>query len=172
MRYPNLAEIIRFHPYHIDTFAGFGDVTTELLVAGIRGDEELRTEELNKIARYASIPAGVIMCPHLIKLGRFRYRHIVMVGELEDNLDIIKGQQEASSRHSCVFMDYGLEDEYKEFFIDFIKGYATYGRYLGIKEKIDQTLMFIENEKRKPRGLSGLRTAQKGGMDNVKQGRG
>ena len=168
MRYPNLAEIIRFHPYHIDTFAGFGEVTTELLVAGIKGDEDLRIDELSKIARYAGISMGIITCPLLIKLDRFRYRHIVMVGELENNLDIIKGTQETCSNHSRIFMESGLQHDYREFFIDFIKGCATYGRYLGIKEKIDQTLMFMENEKRRPRGLSGLKPAQQGGIDNVK----
>lgn len=35
--YPNLVEIIKYHPYHITSFADFANVTVELLKAGITG---------------------------------------------------------------------------------------------------------------------------------------
>lgn len=56
MAYPNLSEIIKYHPYHIGTFANFADVTTELLQAALDGQEELTGEELRNIARYSAIP--------------------------------------------------------------------------------------------------------------------
>ena len=80
--YPNLSEIIKYHPYHISTFANFANVTGELLNAALAGNEKLTSEELREIARYANIPAGVLGCPHLIMLNRGSLKHRDMIREL------------------------------------------------------------------------------------------
>lgn len=150
MIYPNLAEIIKYHPYDISTFADFADVTTEFMEAVTRSEKELTMQELYGIARYSSIPCSVLACPHLIRMDRFRYRHKVMVEELVNALSEIQEAQETGSREADSFMKYGrilvanLE-------LAFLDGRATYGMYLGVQERVQQAISFIQNEKHKLR---------------------
>ena len=81
--YPNFAEIINFHPYHITSFASFADVTVELLKAGIIGQEKLEETEIFNIARYAGLPYTVLKCPRMIYLYKSRYRHRQMIQSLD-----------------------------------------------------------------------------------------
>ena len=154
MKYPNLAEVIKYHPYHISTFANFADATKELLEAAFAGTENLTDEELGKIARYSGIPRGVISCPHLIQMDRRNIRHKKMVEDLVTSLYFIWEEAQAGSKEADLFMNYGrpwvvnLE-------LAFLDGRATYGMYLGTQERVQQAVSFIQNEKRRPRGLGG-----------------
>lgn len=149
--YPNLSEIIKYHPYHISTFAGFAEITTELLQAALEGEEELTTGELVKMARYSEIPVGVLMCPKTIMLDKHSLKHQKMVADLLDQLPAIAEKEQGGSPAATIFMRYhraslvNLE-------LAFLEGRATYGQYLGAKERVDQTISFIRNEERKPRG--------------------
>lgn len=149
--YPNLLEIIKYHPYHISSFAGFAEVTTELLQAALEGEEDLTTDELRKIARYTGIPASVLRCPKKIMLDKHNLKHQKLVADLLDQLPAIAGKEREGSPAATIFMRYhraslvNLE-------LAFLDGRATYGRYLGVKERVDQTISFIRNEERKPRG--------------------
>lgn len=152
MKYPNLAEIIKYHPYDIGSFADFADVTTELLSAVIEGAENLTEQELRGIARYSGIPFSILACPHLIRMDRSRYRHRIMVEELADELYGIQEAQKAGSYEADIFMRYGriwvVNME-----LAFLDGRATYGMFLGAQERVRQVIFFIQCEKRKPRGL-------------------
>lgn len=160
MKYPNLAEIIKYHPYDIGSFADFADVTTELLSAVIEGAENLTEQELRGIARYSGIPFSILACPHLIRMDRSRYRHRIMVEELADELYGIQEAQKAGSYEADLFMRYGrLWVVNME--LAFLDGRATYGMFLGAQERVRQAISFIQCEKRKPRGL---KTAAVGGM--------
>lgn len=149
--YPNLSEIIKHHPYHISTFAGFAEVTTELLEAALEGGEELTADEMRKIARYAGIQESVLRCPKKIMLDKHNLKHQKMVTDLLDQLPVIAEKEQAGSPAATIFMRYhraslvNLE-------LAFLDGKATYGQYLGVKERVDQTVSFISNEEKKPRG--------------------
>lgn len=160
MSYPNLEEVIKYHPYDIGTFAGFAGVTTELMEAVTRGEEELTPQEIYRIAKYSNIPSGILVCPHLIQMDKRRYRHRVMVEELVNSLYEIQEAQRERIYEADLFMRYGriwvVNME-----LAFLDDRSTYGMFLGAQERVRQAIFFIQNEKRKPRGL---KTAAAGGM--------
>ncbi len=152
--YPNLAEIINYHPYHIASFAGFAEVTVELLKAGIMGRESLEESEIFNIARYAGLPYSVLKCPKMIYLYKSRYRHQQMIESLEKKLYEIWEAQKNGSREADLYMRYGRLG-LVNMMLDFQNtGKVTYGRYLGILENLNQTISFIQSERRKPRDIT------------------
>lgn len=150
--YPNLSEIIKYHPYHITTFASHAGVTVELLEAALDGKEELKPDELFNISRYDGIPLGVIKCPHLIRLSKTRKRHRDMVEKLVSLLYVIEEFRKRGSKAAESFMKYdrlyivNLE-------LAFLDNRGTYGMYLGAKERIAMVFLSIKVENSKPRGL-------------------
>lgn len=108
---PNLLEIMKYHPYHISTFAGFADVTTEFLEAVIRDEEDLTVGELIKISQYSGIPISVMICPKTILLDKYRAKHRKMVEELCGYLTFIAQEEKSGSHEAEIFMRYQREDE-------------------------------------------------------------
>ncbi|MFR1351197.1 MAG: hypothetical protein ACLSCA_02040 [[Clostridium] symbiosum] len=153
MAYPNLSEIIKYHPYHIGTFANFADVTTELLQAALDGQEELTGEELRNIARYSAIPLGVLKCRQVVMMDRSRMRHKEMIDNLIGSLSYIWNEQKMGSKEADIFMKYHRV-ELVNLELAFLDNRASYAQYLGAKERVDQVISFIRNEKRKPRALT------------------
>lgn len=152
--YPNLAEIINYHPYHIISFASFADVTVELLKAGIMGRENLEESEIFNIARYAGLPYSVLKCPKMIYLYKSRYRHEQMIDRLEKKLYEIWEAQKGGSKEADLYMRYG-RNGLVNMMLDFQNvGKVTYGRYLGILENLTQAIEFIQSECRKPRDIT------------------
>lgn len=158
MRYPNLTEFIKYHDYHMDTFADFANISPELLQEVLYGDEELTEKELLGICKYAGAPFTVLSCPKLIVLDRDRWRHWQMMGVLSDMFYEIWEWKRKGSREASQFMHY-----YREDFVNFDLAFrnraaATYGRYLGIKHQMEGALLAISCEQdrlnRKPRGLA------------------
>ena len=151
--YPNFAEIINFHPYHITSFASFADVTVELLKAGIIGQEKLEETEIFNIARYAGLPYTVLKCPRMIYLYKSRYRHRQMIQSLDTKLYKIWEAQKGGSKEADLYMRYrriGLVN----MMLDFQNtGKVTYGRYLGVLENLNQTIEFIQSERHKARDI-------------------
>ncbi len=152
--YPNLAEIINYHPYHITSFADFANVTVELLKAGIMGKESLEESEIFNIARYARLPYSVLKCPKMIYMYKSRYRHQQMIGRLEKKLYEIWEAQKSGSKEADLYMRYGRIG-LVNMMLDFQNvGKVTYGRYLGILENLNHTIGFIQSECRKPRDIT------------------
>lgn len=149
--YPNLSEIIKYHPYHISTFAGFAEVTTELFEATLEGEEELTDDEMRKIARYAGIPVSVLRCPQKIMLDKHNLKHQKMIADLLDQLPEIAEKEKCGSKAAADFMRYNREG-LVNLELAFLDNRASYGQYLGVKERVDQTTSFIRNEERNPRG--------------------
>lgn len=152
--YPNLAEIVNYHPYHITSFAGFAEVTVELLKAGIIGVEELKETEILNIAKYAGLPYTVLKCPRMIYIQKNRYRHRQMIKRLEIKLHEIWEAQKDGSKEADLYMRCGRIG-LVNMMLDFQNtGKVTYGRYLGILENLNQTIEFIQAEHRKPRDVT------------------
>lgn len=152
MTYPNFAELIKYHPYHICTFANFADVTIELLEAALRGKEKLTSFEILKIARYTQIPVTVLTCPHLIMLDRQSRRHQKMVDSLCEKLIYIWEYQKKGNADAELFMKYH-KPALVNLELAFLDGRASYAQYLGVKERVEQTLLSIKNSSKKPREL-------------------
>ena len=153
MNYPNLSEIIKYHPYHIHTFANFANVTQRLMEAALIGKEKLTEKELSGIAKYTGIPFSVLQCRKLIVLNKNNYRHRKMMQTLEEYLRVIWTMEKRGSREAAHYMKYRRID-YVNMALDFQnKKSITYGRYLGIREAMEQTLDFIHSEQIKPRDI-------------------
>ncbi len=156
----NLYALIKNHPYHSSTFARYANVTTELLWAAIRGEEELTMWEIIGIAAESGVPAGVITCPRLIWLDKSSYRHRMMVCHLAEKLDTIRAAAMSGNEDACYFVRQGGLEQGDSLISDFQdKGKVLYCRYLG-------TLAFADifgglGTTHKPRGLKAAE--QKGG---------
>lgn len=161
MRYPNLTEVIKHHPYSLHTFAGFANVTEELLKEVMYGNEGLQTDEALCISRYCDIPCSVLYCPNLIIFSRDRWRHWEMMKKLQDYLYEIWEWQKKDSHAAELYMKY-QRDHYVNMDLDFRnREQVTYGRYLGVKKEMEDTLLFIKVEQdkihKKPRELKEVR---------------
>lgn len=156
-KYPNFTEILKYHPYSVNTFAGFADVTQELLLEAIRGNEELTAAEVFKCAKYSGLSLNVLICPKLITLDRNNRKHRGMMEQLRDKLHEIGELQKRGSKYADWYMNAKYID--RGLFIlterQFQSGQTvTYGCYLGIREKMCQTLSFAQGEFRTaPRGV-------------------
>lgn len=151
MKLLNLKELIKYHPYHISTFANFADVTVDLLKAAMNGEEELTSMELANISRYVGISKGVLTCPQLIVLKRNRYRHRQMMEDLEEKLYFIYHATKQGSKEAKDYMRWG-RTSFVNMLLDFQnQKQLSYCRYLGEKEKLEQAILFIKNEMHKPR---------------------
>lgn len=151
LKLPNLKELIKYHPYHISTFANFADVTVDLLKAVINGEEELTSMELVNISRYVGIPKSVLTCPSLIMLSRERHRHRRMMEDLEEKLYFIYHATKQESTEAKNYMRWE-RPSFVNMLLDFQnQKQVSYCRYLGEKEKLEQAILFIKCEMHKPR---------------------
>lgn len=148
----NLQELIKYHPYHVSTFANFADVTLDLLVAALEGEEELTRRELFNVAKYTGISYSVLSCPKMIALSKDRYRHWQMMEELSDELLAVLNAGENGDEEAITYLTYKRSGPLN-LIADFKRnGEVTYSRYLGIKAGLDQCMRFMECKNRKPRG--------------------
>lgn len=159
MNYPNLIEIITYHPYHVSTFANYAEVTGELLQEVLKGREELLPEEIHNISKYAGLSMSVLECPKLIMIDIRRYRHRTMINELIEKTRYIQCCQEDGSHAADIFMKYNVV--YITYLRrSFVDDKATYGQYIGAREYVNQCLSFINGEQRKKK----VRTVFKRGI--------
>nr|WP_304430514.1 hypothetical protein [uncultured Acetatifactor sp.] len=155
----NLAELVHYHPYHSSTFARYANVTTELLWAGIRGEEELTRREIIGISVNSGVPVGVITCPGVIWLDRNSYRHRKMIRDFEKKFLLIRDEYEFGNEDAAYFVRRNGMEQGNLLIADFWNdGKVTYCRYLGTMAFVDMVLGWIH--KAEPRGL---RKNQKGG---------
>ena len=156
--YPNLKELIKYHPYHISTFANFANVELDLLEAALIGKEELEAAELRRIALYAGVPYGVLACPSLILLDAQRPKHRLMLEGIQDALARIEAAAEDGSRAAVDFMYIYPSlhlNTVSSLCGDFFQGRpVTYCRYMGVRARIEQCLgsIAIERMERRKRG--------------------
>lgn len=152
-KYPNLIEIFEEFPTYY-----FADVTKDLMLAVFRNEEDLTKDELRKIAYYNNISLSVLTCPRLITLDRNRPKHWRMMQELEKKLYEIWEYEKRGSKEAIDYMrtypNIG-RNRYVSLNLDFRSGRTvTYGRYLSVKHKMDNTILFALGDFRKaPRGL-------------------
>ncbi len=81
-KYPNLQELIKYHPYSEATVCGHAGIEPELLHAILEGSEAFAPAEVIAIARLYECPVDVISCPCLIMLDMTRIRHKKMVRDV------------------------------------------------------------------------------------------
>lgn len=149
MKYPNLIELLRYHPYDISTFANFADVSTDTMRKIKSGEKEAYFETIYKIAYFTNIPYSILNCEKPIYLETRNKKHQQMIEELENNLCKIYVSYKFGSHEADDYMKYhrasfvNMRSDFKN------KKRVSYIRYLAEKKLQEDTLLFIENEKRK-----------------------
>ena len=155
--YPNLRELIKYHPYHIGTFASFANVELDLLEAALIGEEELTAAELWRIANYAGVPYGVLACPSIILLDAQRPKHRRLLEGIIGSLGPIFAALDAGSPAAEDFILTFPRLYYNQvidIWGDFSAGKpVSYCRYLGVRAKLDmcQTNIALERPKKRKR---------------------
>lgn len=151
-KYPNLVEIHGDMP--TDYFA---DVTTELMLAVFRGEEDLTREEISKIARYNGIPLSVLTCPKVIMLDIGRIRHKKMINAVTMLYIQLMGMANDGNKDAEKYLEWD-EWKYQRFMRAVNINRLSYGHYLCIRKRLKDDILF-STPKPKKRGI----TARKGG---------
>lgn len=155
----NLYELIKYHPYHSSSFAEHANVTQELLLAAIQGEEELTPYEIYGIVRLTGVPRGVITCPRMIWLESKSCRHRKMVLCLTEKLKMISAAAGEGNKDAGYFVLKNGPEQSEKLINDFWnKGKVTYCRYLGVMAFVDMILRWMLKE-----GPRGLRKERKDG---------
>lgn len=125
----NLYELIKYHPYHSSSFAEHANVTQELLLAAIQGEEELTPYEIYGIVRLTGVPRGVITCPRMIWLESKSCRHRKMVLCLTEKLKMISAAAGEGNKDAGYFVLKNGPEQSEKLINDFWnKGKVTYCR--------------------------------------------
>lgn len=89
-RYPNLAELHRYHPYGEPAMCDHAGIEPELLHAVLSDGEPLRYAELLGLARLYGCPVSVLTCQKVIMLDRRRLKHRKMITEVKNLVICLK----------------------------------------------------------------------------------
>lgn len=148
MRYPNLTEVYKWHPYSDATFARYAGITTRLFNEVIKGDEKLTFTEMMNISRSIKMPVRALSCPKLIMLSKDNYKHRTMADEVKEALYIINdhliyGDKEVKEHINLLDCNIKCEN----FLKDFLDNKATYSRYIGLKNCISDVFLWIRASK-------------------------
>lgn len=150
-KYPNLQELIKYHPYGETVVCEYARIEPELLHAALDGKEVLTPIEIIAIARLYGCSAGVLNHPKVIMLDMNKLKHNRMVTEI----DFMRIRLKCMARHGNLEAKKYLEWADRENQVIMRMAYnnkVSYGCYLGVKECLDQYLCFA-TPKPKRRGL-------------------
>lgn len=106
MIYPNLVEMVKYHPYSTATLADHAGVTTELMEEVIKGNGDLLLKEKHKIAQLYQVRVRVLFLLKIIHLDKGNRRHVEMVEKLGAWLPIVHEYQQQGSKEADFFMKY------------------------------------------------------------------
>lgn len=144
MKYPNLTEVYRWHPYSDATFADHAGITIRLFHEVIEGDEFLEFMEMYNIGRLIGMPLGALFCPKLIMLNKDNYKHRNMANGIAEALECMNKYRAEGNKGVIRYIDmYNCDAMCESFLNAFANNKATYSRYIGVKARIDSTLLFI-----------------------------
>lgn len=154
MKYPNLNSLIKWHSYGLPAFAEHANVTTDLLEAVLRGEEELTASELWGIARFVGIDVGVLTQPELILMNIGKYQHWVKINDVLHRFYAIRDLRikkcgKADTDLESVAYAVGCLVKNAE------KGTASYCQYFAVIEELERNEWLYTHKDcaSRPRGL-------------------
>lgn len=111
-KYPNLVEIELRGNIYLEYFA---EVTSRLVMAVFRGEEDFTEMELWKVSHFNKIPFNVITCPKLIYLDTSRWKHFCMIQAAIDKYNRLlalaeQGNKEAQKHKSLAAAEYDSDE--------------------------------------------------------------
>ncbi len=148
--YPNLQELVKYHPYGENTACDHAEIEPELLHAAFKGEELLTPAEIISIARLYGCPAGVIVCPKLIMLDMGRPRHKKMVMEVDCIYIQLKCMARDGNRESEKYLELAGRGQ-QRFMRAAYEDRLSYAHYLGVKKQLRQYISFAAPKQKRRR---------------------
>lgn len=137
-KYPNLIEVQKQSCLYVGYFA---KVTEELVLAAFRGEEELTTDEIWRVAHYNNIPYSVLTCPKVIMLDIGRIRHRKMVAEVDWLCIRLKCMARKGNQKAEEYLEWA-DRENQEFLRAAYSNKCSYIHYLGAKRQLSDYILF------------------------------
>lgn len=151
-KYPNLIEVRKQSCLYVEIFA---NVTTELLLAAFRGEEELTSDEIRKVARCNGIPYSVLTCPKVITLDMGRWRHRKLIAEVEVLYIMLEEMAIQGNQKAAEYLHWA-ELELQKFTEAVNDNRISYIHYLGAKKQLSDYISF-STPKPTRRGISTMK---------------
>lgn len=140
-KYPNLCELIQYHPYSSHTVCDHANIEPEVLQAALEGRETLTPDEVLAIARLYGCPAHVIDCAELIMLGMGKLKHNKMVMEIDSIYIWLKHMANEGNPKAEEYLEWAYQRQ-QHFLRAAHEDRLSYCHYLGIKEQLNQYVSF------------------------------
>lgn len=148
-KYPNLIEVRKASHLYIEQFA---NVTTELLLAAFRGEEELTDDEIRQVVRYNGIPFSVLTCPKLIMMDWDRIRHRKMISDIDKMCIKLKCMAREGNQEAQKWVEFA-DSANQRFLHAVYDNRLTYIHYLDAKRELSDYLLFAR-PKPQARGIT------------------
>lgn len=152
MNYPNLNEMVKYHPYGIPAICDHGNIEADLLNEVLTANAILEENELRGIARLYGCSYDFLASPTLAKLNNKKYKHRQYGFEISRLFLLLKEMTDQGNNEAAKYLSWA-ERDFSRFLVARDNNTWTYGRYLGIKEELEQYIAFA-TPKPKHRGLS------------------
>lgn len=151
-KYPNLSELLKYHPYGDKTACYHAEIEPELLDAVMNDGEPLEHIEIIRLSRLYQCPVGVLTHHKIIMLDWNKWKHKKMIEKVHNlymqllYMAKCKGNLEAKK-----YLEYADRENQK--FLDAAwENRLSYGHYLGAYEQLSQYVRFSTPEPKR-RGL-------------------
>lgn len=148
-RYPNLREIMKYHPYSEHTVCDMVNIEPELLQAVLNGCAFLDPADIIQIAALYGCSIGVIQYNKLIMLNMDRQKHSLMAAEVDSLYMRLKYMAKCERNEDAAryleFCDMNIQ----EFMRAAHTNQLSYGHWLGIRHKMMDYLIFATPCKRR-----------------------
>lgn len=118
-KYPNLAELIKYHPYPYTTFAQHANVTAEIFQAVLNGEDDLSPEEALNMCTLDGLSFELIFSDELCMLTQ------------EDAEWVEDLSRRANKYHSP-----SMQKAVDKLVHDYIAGHASYCQLLGASARV------------------------------------
>lgn len=144
MKYPNLTEVYKYHPYSDATFAEHAKITIKLLHEVLAGDEALTFSEMYHISRLIEMPVDALYCSKLITLSKDNYNHQKMIDKVKNALETMRTYRKMGNEQIIRCLDRDGCDLRCEYLISkFNDNTATYGHYIGVLGHINTFIIEV-----------------------------
>lgn len=153
MLYPNLIEEHRQY-WHIEAMARGANVTPELMIAVLKGEESLTSDEAFNLSRYMLRKPSYLFSPILSVLKRKSNRHQRWMADLNLNMKEIWEASKKGDYWALNFVNTNKRIRYVNMELRFQDGReVTCAEYMAVKSDMAWALNDVREKQRKPRGL-------------------
>lgn len=136
-KYPNLNELINYHPYGKPAVCDHAGIEPELLEAVLIGGESLTGTEILGLARLYRCPIGVLGNSEIVMLDMGKLKHKKMVREVELIYIQLRSMADGGNQDAEKYLNW-VDWRKKRFMLAVYSNNLSYCHYLGIKEILCQ----------------------------------